>query len=104
MAASEATEWLEGLEPFNTEAQKISELPPAASKKAFFVEIGGGHGHQCINLAKKYPGLERRLIFQDLPEVVNKLPPIDGVRIMAHSLFEKQIIRGQYPLSPSLCA
>lgn len=94
MTAMEGAEWTVGFKLLDSEAKKVPSVAPQASEKPFFVDIGGGHGHQCIQLGKKYPNLLGRLVLQDLPAAVNKLLPIEGVKIEAHDFFEKQPIPG----------
>lgn len=102
MTALQGSEWTEGFELFDDEARKISSKDsstPQASEKPFFVDVGGGHGHQCIELGKKYPNLLGYLVLQDLPEAVNNLAPIDGVKAETYDFFQPQPIIG---LSPSI--
>ncbi|CAI7613307.1 unnamed protein product [Penicillium discolor] len=97
MTALQGSEWTEGFERFDDEARKISSKDsstPQASEKPFFVDVGGGHGHQCIELGKKYPNLLGYLVLQDLPEAVNDLAPIDGVKAETYDFFQPQPIIG----------
>lgn len=94
MTAMEGAEWTVGFKLLDSEVKKVPSGALQAPEKPFFVDIGGGHGHQCIELGKKYPNLLGRLVLQDLPAAVNKLPPIEGVKIEAHDFFEKQPIPG----------
>ncbi|KAJ5185135.1 O-methyltransferase family 2 [Penicillium cf. griseofulvum] len=95
MTALQGSEWTEGFNLFNDEARKVpfkfSSAPP---EKPFFVDVGGGHGHQCIELGKKYPNLLGYLVLQDLPEAVENLAPIDGVKAEAYDFFQAQPIIG----------
>jgi demethylsterigmatocystin 6-O-methyltransferase len=100
MTALQGSEWIEGFNLFNDEARKIPfKVPSAAPEKPFFVDVGGGHGHQCIELGKKYPNLLGYLVLQDLPEVVGNLTPIDGVKTEVYDFFQTQPIIG---LSPNI--
>ncbi|KAJ6095584.1 S-adenosyl-L-methionine-dependent methyltransferase [Penicillium sp. IBT 16267x] len=92
MTALEGAEWTVGFDLIKVEAEKITSSTPQSSERPFLVDIGGGHGHQCVQLGKAYPNLLGRLILQDLPEAVNRLPPIEGVRAEAHNFFQKQPI------------
>ncbi|KAJ9484181.1 hypothetical protein VN97_g9208 [Penicillium thymicola] len=97
MTALQGSEWTEGFKLFDDEARKISfkdSSTPPASEKPFFVDVGGGHGHQCIELGKKYPNLLGYLVLQDLPEAVKILAPIDGVEAEAYDFFQPQPIIG----------
>jgi len=94
MTGFEGAEWTIGFDTLDIEAKKVPSTLPQPSEKPFFVDVGGGHGHQCIQLGKKYPNLLNRLVLQDLPEAVNKLPPIEGVKAEAYNFFEKEPIAG----------
>ncbi|CAI7626596.1 hypothetical protein PCG10_005652 [Penicillium crustosum] len=97
MTALQGSEWTEGFNLFDDEARKISSKDsstPQASEKPFFVDVGGGHGHQCIELGKKYPNLLGYLVLQDLPEAVKNLAPIEGVKAEAYDFFQPQPIIG----------
>lgn len=103
MTALQGSEWTEGFNLFDDEARKVpykvSSTTPQPSEKPFFVDVGGGHGHQCIELGKKYPNLLGYLVLQDLPEAVKNLAPIDDVKAEAYDFFQQQPIIG---LSPSV--
>lgn len=101
MTSIEGVEWTIGFELFDSEAIKVPSTSPQSSEKPFLVDVGGGHGHQCIQLRKKYSALSGRLVLQDLPAAINKLPLIEGVKAQAHDFFEKQPVTGQLLLLPS---
>jgi demethylsterigmatocystin 6-O-methyltransferase len=94
MTALEGSEWTQGFSLFNEEVQKVPSTAPQPSEKPFLVDVGGGHGHQCIQLGKKYSNLLGRLVVQDLPEAVEKLDPIVGVEAKAYDFFQPQPITG----------
>ncbi|EIT76760.1 S-adenosyl-L-methionine-dependent methyltransferase [Aspergillus flavus] len=94
MTALESTDWTVGFSHFEKEACAIIQ-PPQESRRPFLVDVGGGHGHQCIQLIKKYPNLSGWLTLQDLPQAVDQLPKIDGVETMVHDIFQTQIVKGK---------
>ncbi|KAJ5347653.1 Winged helix-turn-helix transcription repressor DNA-binding [Penicillium brevicompactum] len=96
MTSLQGSEWTEGFELLDREAQKIQSGVPQASEKPFFVDVGGGHGHQCRELGKKYPTLLGRMVLQDLPEAVKQLAPIEGVEVQAYDFFQPQTVTGEY--------
>lgn len=51
------------------------------------MDVGGGHGHQCIQLGKKYPSLLGRMVLQDLPAAIYKLPSIESVKAEVRDFF-----------------
>lgn len=95
MTALEGAEWTVGFDLIKIEVEKIKSITPQPSERPFLVDVGGGHGHQSVQLAKTYPSLLGRIVLQDLPEAVNRLPPIEGVRAETHDFFQKQPITGQ---------
>ncbi|TGO15597.1 hypothetical protein BTUL_0038g00270 [Botrytis tulipae] len=67
------------------------------AEKPLFVDIGGASGQQCIEFRKRFPDINGRVIFQDLPgeiehAVSQGLP--DGVEAMVHDFYTPQIIKG----------
>ncbi|KAJ5885429.1 Winged helix-turn-helix transcription repressor DNA-binding [Penicillium taxi] len=94
MTAMKGSEWTDGFSLIHDEAQKAPSAAPQPLEKPFFVDVGGGHGHQCIELGKRYPNLLGRLVLQDLPEVVDSLAPIEGVKTEGNDFFQKQPING----------
>jgi demethylsterigmatocystin 6-O-methyltransferase len=63
-------------------------------EKPFFVDVGGGFGHQCVGLREKYPTLRGSVVLQDLPQTLQQVKPIEGVQILAHDFFQPQPIHG----------
>ncbi|GAP82371.2 putative O-methyl transferase B [Rosellinia necatrix] len=59
-----------------------------------YVNMGGGIGQQCAQFKDKYPGINGRIILQDLPHSVAKALPTPGVENMAHNMFEPQPVAG----------
>lgn len=96
MTAFQSADWIEGLAQLN-DAAKAPEQP----ETPFLVDVGGGHGHQCVQLLNKYPALEGRVILQDLPEAVGKLGKIDGVQVTEQDFFKEQSVKGTIYPPPS---
>ncbi|OBT64987.1 hypothetical protein VE03_05648 [Pseudogymnoascus sp. 23342-1-I1] len=94
MTALQSSDWISAFDTVDNETPALPWSQPQLLEKPLFVDVGGGHGHQCVQLKEKHPNLHGRMILQDLPEAVNKLPPIDGVEIMAQNFFEKQATEG----------
>ena len=59
-----------------------------------FVDIGGGIGHQCVELRSKLPELPGRIILQDLAHCVDGAILTPGVENVVHDIFQPQPIRG----------
>ncbi|KAL5347912.1 hypothetical protein ACLOAV_007323 [Pseudogymnoascus australis] len=94
MTALQSSDWISAFDAVNNETPAPPPSEPQPLEKPFFVDVGGGHGHQCVQLREKHPNLHGRIILQDLPQAVDKLPPIDGVTITAQDFFEKQAVEG----------
>ncbi|KAF2149275.1 O-methyltransferase [Myriangium duriaei CBS 260.36] len=63
-------------------------------ERVFFVDVGGGTGHQCIALRKMLPDLSNRIINQDLPPSLAQAGSPPGVEMMVQDFFEPQKIQG----------
>ncbi|KAL3444472.1 S-adenosyl-L-methionine-dependent methyltransferase [Aspergillus insuetus] len=90
MTAFRSSEWLADFELFEKEALATAQ----GSRRVFFVDVGGGYGHQCIEVRNRFPNLEGQLVLQDLPEVFDGLADISGVKIEACDFFQPQTVKG----------
>jgi demethylsterigmatocystin 6-O-methyltransferase len=92
MTAVQSNEWLEGLDVLDQSVGSAAPPSGPESEVPFFVDIGGGHGHQCIQLLQKHPRLKNRIVLQDLPEAIDRLPaPLpQGIRAIPHDFFTPQ--------------
>nr|KAK5438908.1 hypothetical protein LTR18_008343 [Exophiala xenobiotica] len=97
MTALQSADWLNDLDILDqaAAAATTTKVVRGSEKKGpFFVDVGGGHGHQCKQILEKYPNLHGSLVLQDLAQAVDRVPPIDGVKVMAQNFFEKQAVQG----------
>jgi len=60
---------------------------------ALLVDIGGGFGQQALAFKKAFPGLEGRIVVQDLSETLDRAPKVDDVEYRVHDFFERQPIK-----------
>jgi demethylsterigmatocystin 6-O-methyltransferase len=98
MTALQSADWLSDLDVLDQAAAAAATtkvVQGSEKKRPFFVDVGGGHGHQCKQILEKYPHLHGSLVLQDLAQAIGKLPPIDGVKVMAQNFFEKQAVQGK---------
>lgn len=96
MTMMQGNEWLVDFNALDEAASALETKPPSQEfERPFFVDVGGGHGHQLVQLRDKYPHLKGGLILQDLPEAVAQLPQIEGVKVVAQNFFDKQAIEGR---------
>ncbi|MCJ1398246.1 hypothetical protein MMC11_001443 [Xylographa trunciseda] len=59
------------------------------------VDVGGGMGHDLVELKKKQPDLPGRFILQDLPQVVEHIvQPLEGIEVTSHDFYTKQPATG----------
>ena len=59
-----------------------------------FVDVGGGFGHQSLQLLGAFPELKDRIVLQDLEQTLAHLPPLDGVKAATHDFFTEQPVKG----------
>ena len=59
------------------------------------VDVGGGRGHDLLELAKRKGTGHGRLILQDLPEVVADAPESNVVESMGYDFFTPQPVKGR---------
>ncbi|PYH81630.1 S-adenosyl-L-methionine-dependent methyltransferase [Aspergillus uvarum CBS 121591] len=65
-----------------------SPLPP------LFVDVGGGVGHQCVELLKRLPQWHGRVVLEDLAPVVAQALPHAGFERRAHDFWTPQPVVG----------
>lgn len=79
----------------------LSEYPFEAQsqgwdpKKPLFVDVGGGIGHQCMELIDRYPNLPGRLVLQDLAYCIGEPLQSSWLEVMVHEIYDRQPIRGR---------
>lgn len=81
------------LTDFHMSAEDLQASP------VLVVDVGGGYGHQMIDLRKLHPDLKGKMITQDLPFVHNMRPNIDelsslGIKPAAHDFMQPQPVHG----------
>jgi demethylsterigmatocystin 6-O-methyltransferase len=93
MTSLQSSNWTEGFDLFEKQVQSVSAITLPPSEPPFFVDVGGGYGHQCLQLLKKYPGLHGRLTLEDLSEAIEKAEHVDGIEYLTQDFFEPQIVQ-----------
>ena len=65
------------------------------------VDVGGGMGHDLVELKRKCPELRGRFILQDLGQVIEQIPlPLEGIEANIHDFYTEQPVKGnQSPLN-----
>ena len=81
--------WMDVI-PFDTEYASGStpEMP-------IFVDVGGGNGHQCALLQKKFPSLKGKIVLQDRPAVLEKAVTDEKVERMSYDYLTPQPVKGE---------
>jgi demethylsterigmatocystin 6-O-methyltransferase len=69
----------------------------AGENGILLVDVGGSMGHQCVNFRQRYPNIPGRMVLQDLPPVIQRVPPQNGIEAMSHDFFTPQPVQGQKP-------
>ena len=82
---------------FPVESQLIDGIT-IGQDTVLLVDVGGGRGHEIVELRKRFPNLPGRTILQDQPHVIKEVQGTDGLEAMGHDLFKSQPIRGR-PMS-----
>ena len=59
-----------------------------------FVDVGGGRGHEVLELRRRFPGMQGRMILQDRPEVIRTIHETDGMEVMEYDFFKPQPAKG----------
>ena len=93
--AFQSSEWLEDFKTLKYAVD--SYLDSGSSETPFFVDVGGGQGHQSMALRDRYPGLAKKndsIVLQDLHQTIKDLK-VDGIKVMPHDFFTKQPIIGK---------
>lgn len=72
-------------------AEKAEDLAP---ERPFFVDVGGGFGHQGIALRTALQNLPNKIIVEDLADLINNVAKHEGVEFIAQDFFETQQIKG----------
>ena len=64
----------------------------------FFVDVGGGNGHDLKQVCRNYPNINKRMILQDQASVMNKLGDVKfdpRIQPMTHDFFQEQPVKGE---------
>jgi demethylsterigmatocystin 6-O-methyltransferase len=86
----------DGLVPLTDFNMSVADVD---AHRVLVADVGGGYGHQLIDLRKLHPGLKGKMVTQDLPLVHNMRPNVDelsslDIEAVAHDFMQPQPIRG----------
>lgn len=91
--------WLD-VYPYQAKTEGLKPEQP------FFIDLGGGIGHQAIALREKLPNLSNKIILEDIPATLQHAIQHPGVEIVTQDFFQPQAITGKTISCialPSLC-
>lgn len=80
------------VKPFTDEYSIEDLLDDLDSEQPFFVDVGGGYGHQALSIKVAYP--YARVILEDLPAQLQGTEVGEDVEIVPQDFFEEQKIKG----------
>ena len=84
--------------------ERIQQGVTTDDKEVTIVDVGGGMGHDLLELRRKHPKLPGRFVLQDLPQVVEQIrEQLDGVEVTVHNFFAEQPVKGQTYFSLASC-
>ena len=72
-----------------------AEIQERDPEKPLFVDVGGGIGHQCVELIARYPKLPGRIVLQDLAHCIEEALKSPGLDVMVHNMYDRQPLKGQ---------
>ena len=75
-------------------AERLSASFNEAISPILLVDIGGGQGHDLEELRAKHPDLPGKLVLQDQPDVIAKVPAGRRFEAVAHDFFTPQPVHG----------
>ena len=86
---------LRWLDVFPAASQLGAGLSDAADA-VLLVDVGGNQGHDLLTFQQRHPDLKGRLVLQDLPESLEKMPArLEGIEVMPYDFFTPQPIKGE---------
>ncbi|GME33716.1 hypothetical protein COCVIDRAFT_35854 [Neofusicoccum parvum] len=63
--------------------------------RVLFVDVGGGHGHQCKGILEKYPFLSGRIVLEENDAgALESAKSIEGVEVLQHDFMKPQVVKG----------
>ncbi|KAH9991414.1 S-adenosyl-L-methionine-dependent methyltransferase [Xylariaceae sp. FL0662B] len=77
------------------DTKSLLEGADLSNGNAFVIDVGGHHGVDLIRVLEKHPELPAgSLILQDLPEVVASAKVPEKIKVVGHSFFDPQPVKG----------
>jgi demethylsterigmatocystin 6-O-methyltransferase len=89
MAIQRSNHWIDTY-PVEKEIGSFKPSP----ESAMLVDVGGGFGQQAVAFKKTFSELPGRVVVQDIPETLQRAPPVEDVEFEAQDFFKPQQIKG----------
>ena len=63
--------------------------------RTLFVDVGGGYGHQCKEVLRRFPWLQGRVVLQDTHgAAIDSAKDIKGLKVVHHDFTKAQPVKG----------
>jgi trans-aconitate methyltransferase len=63
--------------------------------RTLFVDVGGGYGHQCKEVLRRFPRLQGRVVLQDThAAAIDSAKGIEGLKVVYHDFTKAQPVKG----------
>ncbi|KAL9619393.1 MAG: hypothetical protein Q9160_005988 [Pyrenula sp. 1 TL-2023] len=84
-----AGHWLDAF-PF----EKLVAKPTDTPETVIFIDVGGGRGHQCLEIRNRFPNVKGRLILEDTESVIAGAVQVPNMDVVEVDFFKEQPIKG----------
>ncbi|KAF2994622.1 hypothetical protein E8E13_003550 [Curvularia kusanoi] len=73
----------------------MKESNSSSVNRKLVVDVGGGYGHQCQEILKRYPGVRGRIVLQDTHmAAIDCAKTIEGLEVVHHDFTNAQPVQG----------
>ncbi|EKG13555.1 O-methyltransferase family 2 [Macrophomina phaseolina MS6] len=73
----------------------VSDRSTGNEHRTLFVDVGGGYGHQCREVLRRFPELQGRVVLQDThAAAIDSAKGIAGLEVVHHDFTKAQPVRG----------
>ena len=76
--------------------ERVEEAMTLNENDVAIVDVGGGMGHDLVELKRKQPTFCGRFVLQDLPQVIEQITqPLEGIEATVHDFYTPQPVQGE---------
>ncbi|RAQ99773.1 o-methyltransferase b protein [Stemphylium lycopersici] len=73
----------------------LRDLSTGDEQRTLFADVGGGYGHQCKELLKRFPWLQGRVVLEDThAAAIDSAKGIEGLKVVFHDFTKAQPVKG----------